>query len=85
MLYIDDLFKGKITEADINLVFEILNYRYNNNFKTIISSEYMLTELLKIDEAISSRILEKSRGYHLDIKRENGRNYRENNELRLGN
>ena len=80
VLYIDDLFKGKITEADINLAFEILNYRYNNNLKTIISSEYMLTELAEIDEAISSRILEKSKGYHLDIKRESGRNYRENKE-----
>ncbi|MGI6721083.1 MAG: ATP-binding protein [Anaerovoracaceae bacterium] len=77
VLYIDDLFKGKVTEADVNLAFEILNHRYNAGLRTIISSEYQLSELKTIDEAISSRILEMSRGYRMDVRREDGRNFRE--------
>ena len=56
VLYIDDLFKmgkdanGKVqfpTVADINIAFEILNYRYNNrNLITIISSERRILSTL---------------------------------------
>ena len=28
VLLIDDLFKGKVNETDINIMFEIVNYRY---------------------------------------------------------
>ena len=76
VLYIDDLFKGRVSEADINLAFEIINYRYNSGLRTIISSEYQLAELKNIDDALASRIFESSRGYRLDIKREEGRNWR---------
>lgn len=76
VLYIDDLFKGRVTEADVNLAFEIINHRYNNGLRTIISSEYQLEELKHIDDALASRIFEMSRGYRLDIKREDGRNWR---------
>ena len=31
VLLIDDLFKGNITPSDINIIFEIINYRYFNN------------------------------------------------------
>lgn len=76
VLYIDDLFKGKLTEADINLAFEIINHRYNNGLRTIISSEYQLEEIKAIDDALSSRIFEMSKGYRMDVKREEGRNWR---------
>lgn len=67
VLYIDDLFKtGKEggaaqrpTAADINLAYEILNYRADRpKLMTIISSECMLGQLLDIDEAIAGRIAE---------------------------
>lgn len=50
ILYIDDLFKTKkgaaLTPADINLGFELINYRYNQpGRKTIISSEKSIGEL----------------------------------------
>lgn len=72
-LYIDDLYKtGKgqqPTTADVNLAFELLNYRYNEKDKlTIISTERTFEELLDIDEAIGSRIYERSRGYRLDFR-----------------
>lgn len=62
VLYIDDLLKGKITESDINVMYEIVNYRYMNNLPLIISTEKNLDELLDFDEAIGSRIIEMCRG-----------------------
>ena len=63
-LYIDDLFKGGITDADINLAFDLLNIRYADpNLATIISSEKTIKELVGIDTAIGSRIVERSRGF----------------------
>lgn len=74
LLYIDDLFKsGKIrdranggyfepgpTDADQQLVFEILNARYNRSKGvTVISSEMTLLQIAAIDEATASRIREK--------------------------
>lgn len=74
-LIIDDLFKGKITESDINIVFELINYRYLNKLPVIISSEMMPKQLLGVDEAIGSRILEMSKEYIVEFK-EKGKNYR---------
>ena len=72
VLYIDDFFKsgeGNITAGDINLAFEILNARYiRKNLVTIISSEHSLEKVLDIDEAIGSRIREKSKGFCLHFE-----------------
>jgi len=62
VLLIDDLFKGKVTEADINLVYEIINYRYLKQMPVIISSEFSTEKLLEFDEAIGSRIIEMCKG-----------------------
>lgn len=72
VLYIDDFFKtgkGKdITQGDINLAFELLNNRYiNRNLTTIISSEWTIEEILNIDEAVGSRMFERSQGYCMKI------------------
>ena len=74
VLYIDDFWKGNITEADINLSFELLNSRYNDRKKiTIISGEKDVEQILEIDEAIGSRIYEKSKGYLIKTPAENYR------------
>ena len=67
VLLIDDLFKGGITNSDINIMFEIINYRYFNHKPMIISSEKTSKELLNIDEAIGSRVIEMSKNYLVDI------------------
>ena len=74
VLYIDDFLKGGISQGDINLAFEILNYRYLNGLMTIISSELLLKDILEIDEAIGGRIYQSSMNYLIQIK--NGANYR---------
>lgn len=66
VLYLDDFLKGRVTDADLNLAFEILNYRYNDSRKrTIISSERTMTDILDLDEALGGRIYERARGYTL--------------------
>ena len=71
VLYLDDFFKtgrGRPTEGDINLAFEIINARYNNaSLLTIISSELTASELLTVDEAVGSRIVERTRGHYVDL------------------
>lgn len=84
VLYVDDLFKTgkswndmeqKPTGADINIAFEIFNFRYNNPASvTIISSELTEDELMDIDEAVGGRIYERSRA--ITIGRDRSRNYR---------
>lgn len=67
VLLIDDLYKGamrngKINEADINPIYEIINYRYLKQMPIIVSSEYSTDKLLEFDEAIGSRIIEMCKG-----------------------
>lgn len=77
VLYIDDLFKGGITEADLNIAFEIINARYNSRtLLTIISTEKYINELIDLDEGIGSRIAQRSHGYQLEIGRDDRKNVR---------
>lgn len=66
-LMIDDLLKGKNTEADVNILFDIINYRYINNLPMIISTEKTTAELLDFDEGTMSRVIEMSRDYMVEI------------------
>ncbi len=62
VLYIDDLYKGKISETDVNIMFEIINHRYINMLPIIVSSEMSCEKLILIDKAIGGRILEMCKG-----------------------
>lgn len=67
LLIVDDLFKGKINEVDINIIFEIINYRYMNNLPIIVSSEFTAERLLYFDERVGSRIIEMCKDYTVEI------------------
>lgn len=69
VLFIDDLYKGKITESDINIMYEIINTRYLARKPLIISTEKTFNELTDVDEAIGSRIIEMSKGYIVQFDR----------------
>lgn len=74
VLYIDDFLKGKVTDADLNLAFEILNARYNDSRKrTIISTERSIYEIMALDEALGGRIYERSKGFCIEAPNENWR------------
>lgn len=67
ILLIDDLFKGQISKSDINIMFEIINHRYINNLPMIISTELSINNIIKIDEAVGSRIYEMIKSYTVEI------------------
>ena len=81
ILYIDDFLKtekGKYpTTADINIAFELLNYRYNRReLVTLISSERPIDNILEIDEAVGSRIYQRTKKYCIVIEYDRAKNYR---------
>lgn len=75
VLYIDDFFKGRaVSDGDLNVAFELLNARYNARKRTIISGERTIGAIMDIDEAIGSRIYERSKnGYCFETSPENWR------------
>jgi DNA replication protein DnaC len=86
ILYIDDFFKpikgndGNLippTQADVNLAFEIIDYRKSADLRTIISSERYFSEIIDIDEATAGRIAEQTtKKFLLAIRRSIRNNYR---------
>ena len=59
------------------MAFEILNYRYNRQeLLTVISTEKLLCDLLDFDEAVGSRIYQRTSGYRVEIGPGTERNYR---------
>lgn len=84
ILYIDDLFKPirsadgstQPSTADIRLAFELLNHRYLNRLPTILSTERLPGELLKIDQALGSRILEMAADHCYTVRPDISRNQR---------
>ena len=74
ILYIDDFLKGGCNDADIRLAFEIINARYNDTrLRTIISTEASIEAIIGIDEAMGSRIKERSNGFAVKAPKENWR------------
>lgn len=67
LLVWDDLWKRKQgvepTPFEFETVYDVLNYRWLNLLPTIISSERSPAQLVEIDEAIGSRIIERGRGH----------------------
>lgn len=76
VLDLDDFLHGKATDFELEKAFEIIDYRYRNDKKTIISSEMLSSEILQLSQSIGSRIIEKSKGFVCNIKRDTERNYR---------
>lgn len=76
VLYIDDFLKGRYTDTDITLAFDLINYRYNNNLTTIITSELMFSQLMKIDTALAGRIKERCGKYFIELQKGDDKNYR---------
>ena len=75
VLLIDDLFKGKVTESDINIMFELLNFRYFNKLPVIVSCEMDVDRILSVDEAIGSRLVEMCKCVEVKGKKLNYRMY----------
>ena len=79
-LYIDDFLKcgGNVLDKDLShqdlqIMFDIINARYINKKKTIISSERTLKEIFTLDEAIGSRLYEMLSPYIVKVEGQNRR------------
>ena len=81
VLYIDDFLKipkeaKSPTQGDLNVAFELINYRYAANLTTIISSEHISDRIIDFEESVGSRIYEKSKKYSVLITQGKDKNYR---------
>lgn len=67
VLLLDDLFKKKKgkepTDFEFDVIFDVINDRYLNHRPVLISSELDRDGLIEIDEALASRIIERSKGH----------------------
>lgn len=76
-LYIDDLFKQSVvSNADVKLAFEIIDYRARNSLTTVISSELNINELIEVDEALGGRIVQLTKNNRYIISKDRNKNYR---------
>jgi DNA replication protein DnaC len=78
LLFVDDFLKfaqrrGEMQDQDLQVMYSVLNARYLNRRKTVISSEYGLEEIMEIDEALGSRIYERCGRYILKCTGDNRR------------
>ena len=75
VLFLDEVLK-KHNDTDVRYLMEIINYRYTNDLKTIITSEKLLNELIDIDEATFGRAIEKCEGFMINIPRDRKKDWR---------
>lgn len=82
VLYLDDFLKVKGDKSKISssieYAFEIINARYNTKKMTLISSEWMISEIADFDEATAGRIFQSANGNTIMIERNMDRNFRAN-------
>jgi DNA replication protein DnaC len=72
VLLLDDLFKKKKgkgpTDFEFDVMFDVINDRYLAHRPTLISSELDRDGLIDIDEALASRIIERSKGHTVTFR-----------------
>ncbi len=89
VLYIDDFLKvardaygakntyRTASGGDLAAAFKLLNRRYNQkDCVTIISSEFSIDEILNMDEALGSRIYQRSKEYQIYVAHDRYKNHR---------
>lgn len=79
ILYLDDFLKNLDKNAfgrELTIAYEVINARYNLSRRTILSSEHFISDVCKLDEALGSRIASRAKGFKVQIRKEEGRNYR---------
>lgn len=75
VLFIDDFLKGKITPADLNYIYRIINSRYLKGMPLIIFTEKTVDEMINWGEAVGSRLVEMAKDKIITFN-ERSNNYR---------
>lgn len=73
ILLIDDLYKGKPSDADINVLYEVINDRYTKRLGTVITTELSINEINDIESSIAGRLVEYAEGYIVQMGHRNRR------------
>lgn len=73
ILLIDDLYKGKPSDADINALYEVINCRYTKRLGTVITTELSINEINDIESSIAGRLVEYAEGYIVQMSHRNRR------------
>ena len=77
VLYIDDFLRGTApTTAEKGVAFDLLNARYREHKITIISSEWLLDDVNRLDEGIGSRICEMAGAFVVNVLPDREKNFR---------
>lgn len=86
VLFMDDFLKTRReadgtyrlpTDGDINLAFEIVKYRDENNLVTVITSEFLIEAIRGFDQSVGGRIRQKCEKYSVEINRDIKKDYRQ--------
>ena len=72
----DFIESDKVSNADVKLAFELIDFRARNEMITIISSNYDIEEIIDIDEPLGGRIFQMSDDFCINIPPDRNKNYR---------
>lgn len=85
VLFIDDFLKTRReangtyclpTDGDMNLAFEIIKYRDENNLVTVLTSEFTVNAIHEFDQSVGGRIKQRCGAYCFNILPDSGKDYR---------
>lgn len=72
-LFIDDMYKGKPSDADINVLYEVINDRYTKRLGTVITTELSINQINDVEPSIAGRLVEYAEGYIVQMGHRNRR------------
>lgn len=86
VLLIDDFLKTRReaygtyrvpTDGDINLAFEIIKHRDENDLVTVITSEFLIGAIHSFDQSVGGRIKQRCGRYSVEINQDSKKDYRQ--------
>lgn len=86
MLFIDDFLKTRReangtyripTDGDMNIAFEIIKHRDENNLVTVITSEFTIDAICNFDQSVGGRIRQRCGDFSTEINPDAGKDYRQ--------
>lgn len=85
VLFLDDFLKTRReangtyrlpTDGDMNLAFEIIKHRDENNLVTVITSEFTIDAIYSFDQSVGGRIRQRCANYSVEINSDAHKDYR---------
>ncbi len=86
VLFLDDFLKTRReangtyrlpTDGDMNLAFEIIKHRDENNLVTVITSEFTIDAVYGFDQSVGGRIRQRCENYSVEINQDARKDYRQ--------